>query len=628
MRQLFFLPCLGLLLALSACVSTPQSTSSDADIDTHSRVEQIQILLVDAHIASSPEKERLELQASQLLIEEQQLDLASQVLAGINTTTLEYSLYARYLALQSQLHILHGNYGQALEILAAPRLTADYDQLPLPQQLQLSQIRASAYALLGQHYASAEQRIFIDSLLPAPLKEANQEAIWRSLMLIPVAQLSQYWQRSQGDFQGWIELALIAKDNQGDLDEQLRQLDGWTLKWTNHPAAEQLPGGLALIRELAANKPQQIALIVPLTGKLAPYGKAVRDGFIAALYQTKEQGGQVPQLRVYDSDTGDDFIKLYHQSVIDGAELVIGPLNKQRLQLLFDEMTLPVPTLALNRVENYGPAPELLFQFGLAPQDEAIQIADIAYLENHRQAMIIAPRGEWGEKVSQAFANRWQQLGGTVITRSMFTGQQDYSSSIKNALSLQLSEARAKRIASLASQHIEFVPRRRQDIDMVFLLARPDQARSIKPLLDYHYARDLPIYASSRVYSGLDPKKNRDINGVRFIDMPWVLNPPSPLQQLINQHASRNKQLQHMYALGIDSFQLHPRLRQLDEITTSRFYGNTGTLRLNEKREIERKLLFAKIKNGRAKLTPLADQATVTREGEVNEHQAIEKTIW
>ena len=206
MRQLLLLPCLGILLALSACVSTPEDGASDADSDTHSRVEQIQILLVDAHIASSPEKERLELQASQLLIDEQQLDLASQVLAGINTTTLEYPLYARYTALNSQLDILYGNYAQALEALEAPRLTADYDQLPLALQLELSQIRASAYALLGQHYASAEQRIFVDSLLPAELKGSNRDAIWRSLMLIPVSQLGQYWQNTQGDFQGWIEL--------------------------------------------------------------------------------------------------------------------------------------------------------------------------------------------------------------------------------------------------------------------------------------------------------------------------------------------------------------------------------------------------------------------------------------
>ena len=83
-----------------------------------------------------------------------------------------------------------------------------------------------------------------------------------------------------------------------------------------------------------------------------------------------------------------------------------------------------------------------------------------------------------------------------------------------------------------------------------------------------------------------------------------------------------------MYALGVDVFQLHPRLRQLEEIPSSRFYGNTGTLRLNERREIERRLLFAKIKNGRAMLTPLADQSTTAMEGETSDNQTIEKTIW
>jgi hypothetical protein len=447
-------------------------------------------------------------------------------------------------------------------------------------------------------------------------------------MHVSVAELGEHWQQSQGDLQGWIELALIAKNNQGDLDEQLRQLDNWTLARADHPAAIKLPGGLELLKQLAANRPQHIALLVPLSGKLAPYGRALRDGFIAALYQTKERGGQVPHLQIYDTDASEDFIQLYHLAVAEGAELIVGPLDKERLQLLFDEVVLPVPTLALNRAENYGKAPDLLFQFGLAPQDEAIQIADIAHLENQRQAMIISPKGEWGDKVSDAFIERWQQLDGVVIAHSEFSGQQDYSSSIKNALSLHLSEARARRIINLIGQRPEFTPRRRQDIDMIFLLARPEQARSIKPLLDYHYAGDIPIYASSRVYSGDEPKKNRDINGVRFIDMPWVLNPPSALHRLINQEVNSSKQLQPMYALGIDSFQLHPRLRQLSEIPSSRFYGNTGTLRLNADREVERRLLFAKIRNGRATLTPVADQVTVTMEGNSDEDKNSDKDIW
>lgn len=627
MRTPLFFPIMGLLLVLTACVSQPGKESTE-QVDNRSRAEQIQILLTDAHIASSPEKERLELQASELLIEEQRLELARQLLDGINSGALNNTQYARYVALDSQLYILFGNYQLALAKLEDPRLSADYDSLPLQQQLALTEIRASTYALLGEHYASARQRIFIDPLLSGESRQTNHEAIWRSLMHISVGELAQHWQNSQGDLQGWIELALIAKNNQGDLDEQLRQLDNWTLAKADHPAAINLPGGLELIKELAANRPQQIALLVPLSGKLAPYGKALRDGFIAALYQTKERGGQVPRLQVYDTDASDNFIQLYYQAVSEGAELIVGPLDKQRLQLLFDEVVLPVPTLALNRADNYGQAPDLMFQFGLAPQDEAIQIADIAHLENHRQAMIISPKGEWGDKVSDAFIERWQQLDGVVIARSEFSGQQDYSSSIKNALSLHLSEARARRIITLAGQQLEFTPRRREDIDMIFLLARPEQARSIKPLLDYHYAGDIPIYASSRVYSGNEPEKNRDINGIRFIDMPWVLNPPTPLHLLINQEVNNSKQLQPMYALGIDSFQLHPRLRQLNEITTSRFYGNTGTLRLNQNREVERRLLFARIKNGRATLTPVADKSTVTTEGKTDEDENSEQKIW
>ncbi len=629
MRTLLFLLLhLSVALLLSACISEQHETLSGQFEDSHTRAEKIQLLLLDAQAASSPEKEQIKLQVAALLIQEQQLELANKLLQDIDTDRLGKNHYAHFIVLNSQLKLLLGNYQQALDALATPRLTDSYDQLDLEQQLAVSETRASAYALQGQHYASAQQRIYIDSLLPEELKESNREAIWRSLMQIQIDQLNQYWKSNQDDFQGWIELALIAKDNQGDLDEQLRQLEHWELKWASHPAIENMPGGLELIKELAANRPQQIALLVPLSGKLAPYGKAVRDGFIAALYQTKQRGGATPRLKVYNSDAGEQFIPLYYQAVAEGAELVIGPLDKKKLQLLFDEVILPVPTLALNRVDNYGQAPELLFQFGLAPQDEASQIADIAYLKNHKQAMIIAPKGEWGEKVSNSFAKRWQQLEGVVIVRSVFSGQKDYSSSIKNALSLQRSEARGKRIASLAGQAIEFTPRRRQDIDMVFLLARPDEARSIKPLLDYHYAGDLPIYASSRVYSGPAPKKNHDINGIRFIDIPWILNPPSELHRQISQQTNSNKQLQRMIALGIDSFQLHPRLRQLDEIGTSRLYGNTGTLKLNSNREIERRLLFAKIKNGRARLTPHADQPTLTREGYNHANKTAEENFW
>ena len=42
----------------------------------------------------------------------------------------------------------------------------------------------------------------------------------------------------------------------------------------------------------------------------------------------------------------------------------------------------------------------------------------LPFLENHRQALIISPLGEWGDKVSGSFAERWTDLGGEVIAVS------------------------------------------------------------------------------------------------------------------------------------------------------------------------------------------------------------------
>ncbi len=621
MRTTFLFLFLSALL--SACGGQSGKPQPAGTQNTLSSAEQIQRLLAEAQLSSSPLRERTQLKAVGLLLKEQQRDLAEQIINSIQPNQLPLSTLARYALTAARLNILQGNYEEAMLILETPRLLNNTDSLSESKQLSLALIRAEAFALLGSHIASAQQRIYIAPLLTKSDRQANQEALWRSLMYVSKPDLTHYLQSSfRGEYQGWLQLALIAKDNQGDLDEQVRQLQGWQQRWPGHPADTKLPGGLELIKELATNRPQHIALLLPLTGKLSPYGKAVRDGFIAAMYQTRQRGGLVPELKIYNTEDSTDFISLYYQAVSKGAELVVGPLEKHRLRLLFDEPPLPVPTLALNRIDDYGQPPEQMYQFGLSPQDEAQQIADIAFLENHRQALVISPVGSWGDKVSNSFNQHWQLLGGKTTAQGLYSGQKDYSSAIKQALQLDSSEARAKRIEKLAGEHIEFSPRRREDIDMVFLLARPQQARSINPLLDYHYAGDIPVYGTSRLYSGhVDPKKDRDINDIRFTDMPWVLNPPTELHQQIDNELAHSKQYQRMVALGVDSFQLHPRLRQLEEITNSRVYGQTGTLKLNKRNEIEREMLLAQIRRNRAQLIPTVDQSlhlTPTREGDNN----------
>jgi outer membrane PBP1 activator LpoA protein len=608
MRTTFLLFFLTALLV--ACGVQPEKPLPTENTET-AVAERIQQLLKQAQGSASPKREQLQLKAAALLLQEGQRELVDNILHSMLPEELSLHNYARYIEVSSKLAISRGNYQQASSMLDSDRLLQQFDNLSQDKQLRLSLLRAEVFALLGSHIASAQQRIYINPLLDLDNQASNREAIWASLMQVTQAELKHYLSSSfTGEYQGWLLLALIAKENQGDLEQQVRQLDNWQLQWPQHPANLELPGGLQLIKQLAENRPQQLALMLPLTGKLAPFGKAVRDGFIAALYDTKGRGSQIPKLKVYNTDASEDFIALYQQAVDEGAEMVIGPLEKHRLSLLFDQLSLPVPTLGLNQLDNYGQSPEQLYQFGLVPQDEAKQIADIAYLDNHRQAYIITPEGEWGDKVSDAFIQRWQALGGTTIALSRYSGQKDYSSSIKQSLLLQDSEDRAKRIETLIGERLEFSPRRREDVDMVFLLANPQQARSIKPLLAYHYAADLPVYGTSRLYAGYqDTSRDRDLNGVRFTDMPWILQKPTAVHQQINEQFQLNTPYQRMYALGVDSYQLHPRLRQLAEIPTSRVYGNTGNLKLNQRNEIEREMLLAQIVASKAKLIPIASQS-------------------
>ncbi len=330
-----------------------------------------------------------------------------------------------------------------------------------------------------------------------------------------------------------------------------------------------------------------IALLLPLHGPLAGPGTAVRDGFMSAYYQAAGNNKQL-SVRVYDTSNGPDVNTLYQQAISDGANVVAGPLDKGQAQQLANSGRISVPTLLLNYVNAPNP-PANLFQFGLSPQNEASQVAEKAWLAGHRKAIVITPAGSWGENIAQAFSQRWQQLGGVVVADLPYTSQQKLADSVMRLMHVDQSAAREKNIAHLIQRKIKFVPRRRQDFDMVFLAATPNLARQIKPMLSFYYANDIPVYATSLIYSGVpDPTKDRDLNGIIFCDSPWVLSAQ-------NQGVNRFSRL---YALGIDTFSLSMQAGQMTLSTQYSQTGATGILYLTPQRQIMRKLQWAEIKHG------------------------------
>ena len=97
---------------------------------------------------------------------------------------------------------------------------------------------------------------------------------------------------------------------------------------------------------------------------------------------------------------------------------------------------------------------------------------------------------------------------------------------------------------------------------------------------------------------------------MRFIDIPWIFNDKLPIRKAINEGISTSPGYQRMYALGVDSFRLHLRLKQLHSSDHNQVFGETGTLSVNQRGQIERELSLAEIQGGIAVVNPITAAET------------------
>lgn len=564
------------------------------------RSEDVEQWLQQALTASPEAAHELQLRAAEVLLRDGEIGRADDVVRDLIAPELSANQALRLALLRARVHRAHAEFSEALSELSDPLIEQAMLEAPLARQLQFSQLRASLFAIEGDHLAAVREWIFIDPLLTKSQQQHNRKAIWQSLMLIPTSVLlDKLDSATNRDYLGWLELASVAKDNQGDIQAQVRQRDAWLARWPQHPGQDPLPGGLDQLDSLVVEQPSKLALILPFTGRFANYGKAIRDGFIAAYMEAQAGQGRAAEILLYDSGSN-DVNQLLAQAQSDGCEMVVGPLQKSNLGELIAQhpSMMPLPTLALNRVDG-DRFPSGLYQFGLNPGDEAEQIAILARNKGLQRAMIITPEGSWGSKVAQAFAQRWQSEGGHISDSTSFNARaNDYSKRIKQLLHIDQSEQRRRKLQQIIGMTPYFEPYRRSDADMIFLVARPNEGRAVKPLLAYHYAGDLPVYATSHVYRGnTDKSRDQDIDGIHFVDIPWVFNGDSAIRQSINNNLAQSDAYQRMYALGVDSFRLHMRINQLRS-GEGQVFGETGTLTLNTLGQIERELMLAQIRGG------------------------------
>ena len=311
-------------------------------------------------------------------------------------------------------------------------------------------------------------------------------------------------------------------------------------------------------------------------------------GFLAA---ASSQRHALP-IRVYGSfDESKDIVALYQSAISDGAVAVVGPLTRDGVTALIADAEITVPTLALNLAENKGSGH--LYFFGLPMETEARQVAQLAAAAKLRYATIVSTNMPLTKRLVQAFTEEWRALGGSITAEILFKDDPAVLAILPTA-----SDDTAALPASPPDTPDSTAPPTIAPGNMVFLAADTEKARLIRPYLN----AALPVYATSQLFNGnADALVNYDLNDIRFVDMPWLLQPDHPAVMIYPRaNPPLEPDRERLYALGIDAMRLVQILIDKNYAVVLPLDGVTGRISLTEDNQFHRAAVAAQIRQGRS----------------------------
>ncbi len=427
-------------------------------------------------------------------------------------------------------------------------------------------------------------------------------AILRSLESIPSGRLTVMIDSDLYDpeFTAWLELSLQTRNLLISREPVSAAARKWAALHYGHIVTEA--GFVELMsryRKLFP-APQQVAVLLPADGGLAPAARAIRDGILSAYLDSP--GTTV--LRFYPSgETSESAIAAYLQARDDGATQIVGPLRVESASALASLDDPGVPILLLNEPAEYKPAypgqATIVQNLSLSQGEEAWAIAQSAISQGQKRAIVLVQDSAWGTRIENAFAEKFEQDNGQVSAAVHFNSSvEDNNDMLTRLLKIDESEQRKAALQSRLGISLNFEPSRRDDFDFIFLAASPQEGRELKPLLRFHSAGDVPVFAMGRVYSGkLETASDQDLNGIVFPITTWQLQTTeadTPALESIRAGTYGN-----LYALGQDAWNILPWLPLLQKDTDLWYPGDVGKLRMQANGHLERAPAWAQFSDGR-----------------------------
>lgn len=582
--------------------------------------------------AVGSERDRYTLLAAEQYLDSGDEARARRAFAGVSRPA-SGDLVALWSTNQAALHLYKGDADAALSLLE-----------PLSRQPLQRRDRLRAEALRADAWIQKEDPARAIELMTQRETwvgdrrgvERNRTRLWQGLLVThPYVLRIAAEENEDPVVRGWLTIGSLAASTGQQGVGWSNGVVRWRTENPDHPAMMIL-GDLDLPELMLLDYPRQIALLLPLSGRNAAVGQAVQNGFLGAYFATASGLDDQQVVRIYDVLAEGGASAAYASAIADGAEFVVGPLLKKSVIELANDILVPVPVLTLNNLPDDTLAPPGLYQFSLAPEDEAMSAAQRALGDGYERAVALVPNNDWGRRLLRSFATEFEGLGGTLLDyRTYAPGKQDFSNEIENLMGLTGSVTRYHRMRANIGGAVQFDPRRRQDTDFIFLATDAAAGRLLKAQLKFHYSGDIPVFSTSLVNS-LDGRSNADLNGIMFADTPWTIDPQPWIEHLPGQFAElwpEERRQTRLHAMGYDAYNLIASLYAARGGSMNELEGASGTLFLDRAGRIHRQLAWAQFQRGEAVALPRQEEAggpiqDLSEDGEVIAPDAADDSPW
>ncbi|MEY3372335.1 MAG: hypothetical protein RLZZ537_803 [Pseudomonadota bacterium] len=321
--------------------------------------------------------------------------------------------------------------------------------------------------------------------------------------------------------------------------------------------------------------PSKLAVLLPQSGNLTVAGNAIRDGLLSAYYaETRSK----PGIRFYDTQGNAAGAKAaYDRAVKEGAQMIIGPISKDEVAAIHDA-TGNIPVLALNRIET--PNNRHVLNFSLNPEREGELIAERLLGKGLLQTAVFSQGSDSNSRMLAAFEKRYQSGGGSVLLKAPAPvfGKDAAGAAVNPVLPEATAQAKA-----------------------VLLLMNADAAKPTRAALALNGASGIPVFAGTDITESSDAKTNTQLDGIEFLQMPWLVNRGNSLNisaaQLLKLPSARGPGAK-LNAFGADAWLIATRLPVWLASPNSEIAGATGSLHLEPDGRIERTLPWSVFRAG------------------------------